>query len=732
MKDPATDPEPTGIFADLGRLVVRRRRRVLVLFVAGLIVAGGLGSQMFPALQSQGYDDPGSESAHALTLLEERFGVHDPVVVLAVETQNGIDADAAEATRLVADLGKVPGITSVVSYWTSGKPASLRGTDGKTGQVLAYSSPSATPAANSDIARTVDRDLGGAHGTLHVYVGGFANVGNSITDTITQDLAKAESIAIPISMLLLLVVFGSVVSSGLPFSVAAGAIIGSFAVIWGITTVTDVSIFALNLITGLGLGLGIDYALLVVNRYREELARGHTVEDAVVRTVASAGRTVAVSGVTVAVVLASLLFFPMYFLKSFGYAGIAVTLLAVLTTLTALPALLAVLGHRVDRFKVRRGTLAPSDEGAWATVAHAVMRRPWPVLIVVVAVLGIIAAPAFNVVFSQVDSRVLPASDPAAIASKVLLDRFAGEESSPINIVLPGGAAKTDEVAAYAAAISNLPGVARVTTPTAIVVRGAAAGANPQPQSYTAGQDVRLAAISGIGPRTTDGQDLIDRIRAVPAPVERFVGGVGASYTDSQNAMASSAPLALAWIAIATLIVLFLYTGSVLLPLKAVLLNVMSLGATLGALVWVFQEDNLRWLVGDFTNVGSIDTSMVALIAVVAFALSMDYEVFLLSRIKEEHDAGRDTTAAVAFGLQRSGRIITAAAVLLAVVFASFVSSGVTSIKQLGFGVAFAILLDATVVRGLLVPALMRLAGRWNWWAPAPLARLHRRIGLSD
>jgi RND superfamily putative drug exporter len=723
-----------GAFGRLGRLVVRRRRMVLVTFTAGLIAAGVFGSQVFSALQAAGYNDPSAESTRAATALVERFDAEGPALALAVEGRAGIDdpATATAAKALVGRLADEPGVTAAVSYWTSGKPAALKGEDGRTGQVLLYAAD-AGEAELMDLGHTVATEYGGAQDGLQVYVGGFAAVNDAITTNVTEDLGRAESIAIPLTVVLLIVVFGGLVAAGLPFLVAAGSILGAFAAVWAVTLFTDVSIFALNLITGLGLGLGIDYALLVVNRFREERKAGRSTEDAVVRTVATAGRTVAVSGATVAVVLGALLFFPQYFLRSFGYAGIAVTLLAVVTTITALPAVLAMLGHRVDRFRVRRGDLAPRDEGMWSRIARFVMRRPLPVLIGSVGLLAVLAAPALSVTFSQVDARALPADDPAARASAVLADRFAGQEATPIEVVLPGAAGDAAGVREYAGRLSGLPGVSRVTTPSDILARGATVAPNPQQDGYTAGSDVRVTVVADIGPFTPAGQDLVRAIRDVPAPVaDRMVGGASADYTDSQDAIAERGRWALLWVATATLVVLFLYTGSVLLPLKAVALNVLSLGATLGVLVWIFQEGNLQSVVGDFTVTNTIDTSMAVLIAVTAFALSMDYEVFLLSRIKEEHDAGRDTEEAVAFGLQRSGRIITAAALLLAVVFASFVSSGVTNIKQLGVGVAFAIVLDATLVRGLLVPAFMRLAGRWNWWAPRPLAALHRRIGLSE
>jgi putative drug exporter of the RND superfamily len=714
-------------------MVARRRRLVLALFALGLLVSGALGAQLFDRLQSQGFDDPGSESAAAAAALADDFGVSDPAAVLAVEIPAGVDDPAAaqEATTLVADLAAEADVTQVVSYWTSGRPDALRGDDERTAQVLVFSDADTAEAEEALAADLVEKYEGDRDG-LVVHVGGTAAVGNALNETITEDLARAESIAVPVTLVLLLLVFGSVVSAGLPFSVAGGAILGSFLAVWIVSLTTDVSVFALNLITGLGLGLGIDYALLVVNRFREELAAGRETEDAVGRTVVTAGRTVLVSGVTVAAVLGALLLFPQYFLRSFGYAGIAVTLIAVVTAVTALPALLAMLGPRVDRLRVRRGRLAPTDEGGWSRVARLVMRRPWPVLLGVLAMLGVLASPALSASFGQVDYRALPQDLPAAEASRILAERFDGQEATPVDVVV-AGASGPAEVSSYAVELSLLPDVTRVTTPTEVVVDGTPVAPNARPESFAAGDDVRLSVVADVEPTTSEGSDLVDQVRAVEAPgTDRLVGGAAAEFTDAQQAMVDTAPWVLAWVAVATLLVLFLYTGSVVLPVKAVLLNVASLGAMLGVLVWVFQDGNLSWLVGDFVLTGSLDTAMIVLIAIVAFALSMDYEVFLLSRTKEEHDAGRDNSTAVALGLQRSGRIITYAALLLSVVFASFVTSGVTNIKQLGFGVAFAILVDATVVRGLLVPAFMRLAGRWNWWAPAPLAALHRRIGLSD
>jgi RND superfamily putative drug exporter len=419
----------------------------------------------------------------------------------------------------------------------------------------------------------------------------------------------------------------------------------------------------------------------------------------------TAGKTVFYSGLTVLVTLMSLIFFPLPFLKSFGYAGVSVVALAVVAALCGLPPILALVGTKIDKGVIRRSAITPKEEGRWAQTARFVMRRPVSVTVLSLIVLGVLAAPLAGVKFSQTDSRTLPESNPAAIATAVQAERFPGQTGNPIEIIIPGGAAKSDEVNSYLTAVAKVEGVVLV---------------NP-PRAY--GEDLRVTAIHSMLPRTPEAQKLIHDLRDLTEPAGTIIGGVAADYTDSQDGIASTLPLAFGWIAISVLILLFLFTGSIILPIKAIILNVLSLAATMGVLTWVFIDGHLKWLVGDFTVTGSLDTSIVILIAVVVFGLSMDYEVFLLSRIREEHDAGKSNEDAVAIGLQRSARIITAAAVLLAVVFASFVLSGVTSIKSMGFGVALAVILDATIVRGLLVPALMRLFGERNWWAPKSMQR---------
>jgi RND superfamily putative drug exporter len=538
-----------------------------------------------------------------------------------------------------------------------------------------------------------------------VYASGGAVFANAINGRIQNDLKISEAISIPLTFLLLLFVFGAMAASAMPLLVGVTAILGTFLVMYLLTLVTDVSIFALNLTTGLGLGLGIDYALLMVNRFREELAKGLDNESAIVNTLRSAGKTVFYSGLTVVLTLISLTFFPQNFLKSMGYAGAAVVALAVLGALIPLPAILALLGTKINKGVVRKNAIVQKEDGRWARVARFVMRRPVSVVTASLAILFVMIAPITNIKFSQVDSGVLPKNDRAYIASQFIADEFPGQESNPIEIVFPNGASQTEEINSFMTRVAATPGIIRVGQPEVV------------------GASARVVAIHSMQPRTPEGEELILKLRDISAPEGTLIGGAAADYADTQSAISETLPAVIGWIMITVLLLLFAFTGSILLPIKAVILNFTSLAATMGILTWIFIDGNFKFLVGDFNETGSLDTNTMVLIAVVAFGLSMDYEVFLLSRIKEEHDAGKSNVDAVALGLQKSARIITAAAFILAVVFAAFVISGVTSIKMMGFGVAFAILLDATLIRAFLVPALMRLFGERNWWAPRSLKR---------
>ncbi|MBU3715463.1 MAG: MMPL family transporter [Candidatus Nanopelagicaceae bacterium] len=695
------------MFEKLGHSIARRSKAIFALSITAVLVFGTIGTQVFSRFDTGGYSDPNSDSAKVFEYLEDTFEVKDPAVVIALESSVGsVDSEAtvAAATSLEAELRAESSAENVISYWSAGRNPAFKSTDGTAAYIFIY--------LKSDDFTEID-SLGGYYQDKYegeyqdqrIRVSGGAVFANAINGRIQNDLKISEAISIPITFILLVLVFGALVASAMPLIIGVTAILGTFFGLYLLTQFTEVSVFALNLTTGLGLGLGIDYALLIVNRFREELRRGISREDAIVNTMRSAGKTVFYSGLTVVLTLISLTFFPMNFLKSMGYAGAIVVSLAVVGALVPLPALLMMLGEKVNKGVVRKNGLVPKEDGGWARVSRFVMKRPVPVVAFSLLLLGLMIAPLTNVKFSQVDMRVLPASDPAYQASAFIQEKFPGEESNPIEIVFPAGGSNLEAVNSYAESLGQISEIVRVSPPD------------------VKGESVRLVAIHSMAPRTPEAETLIREIRAINSPLEVLVGGVAADYTDTQEGIADTLPWVFLWVTITVLILLFLFTGSVLLPIKAILLNYISLAATMGVLTWVFIDGNLNFLTGDFINTGALDTSTVVLVAIVAFGLSMDYEVFLLSRIKEEHDAGRSNVDSVALGLQKSARIITAAAMILAVVFAAFIISGVTSIKSMGFGIAFAILLDATLIRAFLVPGLMRLFGDWNWWAPKALQR---------
>ena len=540
--------------------------------------------------------------------------------------------------------------------------------------------------------------------------------------------------------------FASAVAGILPLAVGGFAIIGTLLVLRVLAQVTDVSIYALNLTTALGLGLAIDYSLFIVSRYREELRAGRDPGDALIVTMRTAGRTVLFSAATVAVSLLALLVFPLYFLRSFGYAGIAVVALAAVGALVVLPALLAVLGRRVDRFRLpigRRATVREPGTGFWHRIATWVMRRPVPIALAVVAFLVLLGTPFLGVRFGLPDDRVLPSGAEGRQVADAIRGNFATDESSALSVVAPGigdPRAQLADIDGYAAALSRLDGVERVDALTGAYADGArlqgplpAVGAAiaPEARRFAAADGTWLSVVPSVEPFSEAGEELVAAVRDLPAPLGAQVTGPSAQLVDTKASLFGLLPVAAAIIAVVTFVLLFLMTGSVVIPAKALVLNLLSLTAVYGAMVWVFQDGNLAGVLG-FTPTGTIDTSMPVLLFCIAFGLSMDYEVFLLSRIKEEHDRTGDTVAAVAVGLERTGPIVTTAAALLAIVFVAFATSQVSFLKLFGIGTALAILVDATLIRALLVPAFMRVAGQANWWAPAPLRRLHARVGLAE
>jgi RND superfamily putative drug exporter len=714
----------------LGHLLVLRRRLVLGLTVLFVAIAGVFGGAVASKLKSGGFDDPHAEATKALEQVTEHFG-GKPDLVLLVRTPSGVDQ--AQATRdgvaLTQRAAADPNLTGVGSYWTLGKPAALRSTDGRSAMVLAK-----LRGGDKDVDRIV-KQYTGRSGSLQVSVGGVAVTFRQVGTTIQDDLAKAEAIAIPITLVLLVIVFGSLVAALLPLAIAAVAVLGSFLAITLITHVTDVSIFSLNLITAMGLGLAIDYALFMVSRFREEMRHGLDPQEAVQETLRTAGRTVVVSALTVALSLAALLVFPLYFLQSFAYAGIAVVVFAMLGAVVVLPPLLAVVGHNIDRWRLLKRPSPEEGSGFWHRIAELVMRRPGTVAVTVGGLMLALGLPFLSVSFGLPDDRVLPKDASAHVVANAMRTDFTDREADATIILLPKTSPTDPGLDAYAMRLSYVPNVSRVDTATGGYSNGRqvlpAGDASKRFASRSYG-GTWVSVVPKIEARSPVGQELAHAIRNVPAPGPRLVGGPSADLVDTEASISARTPLAAGLIVIATLVILFLFTGSVLIPVKAVLLNLLSLSATFGAMVYVFQEGHLQSIFGHFTITHTLDTTTPILMFCIAFGLSMDYEVFLLSRIREEWQATGDNRRAVALGLERTGRLVTAAAALIAVVFTATATSGVTFIRLFGVGMALAVVMDATLVRGALVPAFMRIAGKWNWWAPGPLVRLHERFGLSE
>ncbi|MFM2433878.1 MAG: hypothetical protein RI974_618 [Actinomycetota bacterium] len=716
----------------LAKLVTTRSKTVLYGFIALIALSTIFGIQSFGALKGGGYEDPTSDSARVTTLLSTEFKIDQPELVAILDFGRSADDPLSQtvATAFTDRLKEYSAVDEVSSYYTNGRAASLKSIDG----TAVYFFVNLDDKVNqAKVATEMQDEFGGGFNEASVYLAGMVAVTSELNAMISSDLALAETIALPIMLVLMIFVFGSLVAAGLPLMVGALSIIGSFFFVWVATLFTDTSVFSANLITGLGLGLGIDYALLMVNRFREERQAGSNVSEAVEKMVLTAGRTVLFSGMTVAIVLGSMAIFPQYFLKSMAYAGVAVVGLSLASALFALPAALNLLGDRVNKFTLYKGALKHQDEGIWADIARSVMQKPIRVLLVSVLALGSLVALGNGVQFGQVDDRILPRDNRVVAASNIIRERFEGREANPVEVLAKG--ANDDQVVEYAKALSADDSIKSVRTSEGYFENGEQiAPANPfDPTKYAAGDYRRIVAIHDVESRGTSGLELTDRLRAIDtAGIDQvLIGGGAAVYTDSQKGIEHNLPTVLLWIVLSTLVLLFLFTGSFILPIKAVLLNFLSLGATIGFLSWVFIGGHLQFLLGDFQVTGTIDTSSLVLIAVITFGLSMDYELFLLSRIKEQHDAGLSTTESVAMGLQKSGRIITAAALVLAVSFFAFVTSGVSVMKMMGLGIAFAVLLDATIIRALLVPALMRLFGNLNWWAPKWAKKIYRKIGLE-
>ncbi len=671
----------------LARLAFRRARWILAATAAFAALAGTLGGPVAGLMKTSpgaNFRDPASESVEASNRLERWTGV-DPDVGLVARVE------PAQRARVERELRADPAV------------ALVRPLDGR--YLVAFFRPVGAEARKDGAERLLDR-LEGEPGVL---LGGAAVAGSQISEIVQRDLFRAELIAFPLLLLLSFWVFRGLVAALLPPLVGAVSVAGTLLALRAVVEVTELSIFALNLVTGLGLGLAIDYSLLVVSRYREELERHGPGLEALRRTLATAGRTILFSALTVSAALAALLVFPQRFLYSMGIGGLLTPLLAAATALVALPAALALLGRRVNALAPARWQ-RPPPTGGWERLARFVMRRPLLVAATAAALLVAIGSPFLGIRFTGVDASVLPPETSARQVSDAVARDFDPSRTSPVYIAAEGATAA--EIEAYA---ERLRGLAPLVLP---------------PEPLGEGR-WRLQLHSGAKALDDRSRELVREVRLLEQPFDAAVGGAAASFEDQQSSLKAHLPWALALIAATTFGLLFLMTGSLLLPLKALLMNALTLAAAFGLLVLVFQDGRLEGLLG-YTSQGALESTQPILLFAVAFGLSTDYGVFLLSRIKEHHDRGEPTGDAVAHGLERTGRIVTAAALLFCVAIGTFATSRIVFIKELALGMGAAVALDASIVRAFLVPSLMALLGRWNWWAPGPLRRLHARLGLGE
>jgi RND superfamily putative drug exporter len=707
------------VFHWLGRIAAKFRW-LIVSIGAAVMVAGVLwGAGVFNVLSSGGFDDPNSESSRAATQITAQLGQQnvDLVVLYSDAGANVNDPPVKDPiVATAASLRENPEIAKVLTYYDTGAPSlvSRDGHETYAAITLTAQGDDAKKAAYEKIKSDLN-----APG-LTTQVGGLVAF-NSDGDTLTKkDVTHGEMLAMPLVLILLLFVFRGLVAAAMPLLIGILAILGAFTATRVIAEFTNVSTFAANTITLLGLGMAIDYSLFIVSRFREEMEGGLEPPEAIARTLSTAGRTVVISGITIALALASLLIFPQVFLRSMGLGGIAAVLVAMIGAVTVLPALLVILGPRINALRIplprRRSATATAgdpDNGAWGRLAHSVMRRPVIFIVGVLIVLGVLATPLLQAKFAGADERILPADTTSRIVSQRIAADFQGGSAAPIETLVQGASA--DQVQSLVTSIKTIPSV---TSAQVVASKGDAALVDVD---YSDGR---------TGTRT---YNAVGAIRALPVPagVTVLVGGQSASDVDLLASLGRKLPWMAAIMAGVTLILLFLAFGSILLPIKAVVMNLLSIAASFGVVVWIFQEGHMSGLLG-FTSTGFLQPNIPIMVLAILFGLSTDYEVFLLSRIREAWAATGDPKQAIATGLERTGRIITAAALLLIVVVAGFATGGVAFAKLIGIGMVTAIFVDATLVRALLVPAVMRLLGRASWWLPAPLARFHRRFGIVE
>jgi RND superfamily putative drug exporter len=704
------------MFAKLASFLHANGRRVLIVAVLGAVVAGVFGVGVAKHMSPYGANDPATQSVQATNRFEAAAGRQIDAGVVALVDSGNLRGAAARARvdRVAASL-RAPDVARVLSFYDTHN-AAMVSRDRRSTYVLAYFKPLSDSRLKDD-AQAIENRF---KGQRDVQLGGDQIANAQVNTQVGHDLEHGELLAFPFIFLLSLLFFRSGVAAFLPPLLGGLSIIVTFFALRIVASFVDLSVFALNFVTGMGLGLAIDYSLFMVSRYREESAKQGFGLEALRTTLQTAGRTILFSSLTVAAAVASLAIFPQRFLYSMGIAGAIVVLLAAALALVVLPAILAVLGPRVNALAPKRLARAadrearPAEAGFWYRLSRFVMRRSGRVAIVSAAVLIAVGIPFAGIKFIPVTASVIPQSLSARQVDDTLNRDFPPNRTEPLQVVV-GAPARSRQVAALRARLSHLPDVAAV--------------APAQPAGTGRVSLVSVAPIaSPLSDRT---RQLVHRIRALSEPYYLGVAGQTASFVDLEHSLGSHLPAVLAVVVGATLLILFLMTGSVVLPIKAVLMNTLGLSAMFGVLVWIFQHGHLQGLLS-FTSLGAIDATQPIFLFAVGFGLATDYGVFLLSRIKEARDAGLSNTDAVALGLERTGRIVTAAAALFAVALGAFATSSIVFIKELGLGAALTVVIDASIIRALLVPSLMKLLGDWNWWAPAPLRRLHERIGLRE
>jgi RND superfamily putative drug exporter len=674
----------------LSSIAIRAPRRVVAGWLAVLLLGVGAAGVLFSTLDADLDGAPSFESEQ----VRRQLARLDPGGVEVVAVVDGAAVDPAVT-------GRIDGLDGVATV------ASLPSEDGRATAIAVELDPGLSDGAEESLVDAVTAELR-AIDAPEVLVGGEDLLDDEVSELSERDAQRAEMLSLPVALVVMAVVFGGVLAAGVPLAVALSGVGATLLALGGLATLTDVSLYAVNVTMMLGIGLGIDYGLLIISRFREERGAGLEVQAAVRRTMATAGRTVAFSAATVAVALASLTVFPDPTIRSLALAGVGVVLTTTAAALTLLPALLTWCGPRLS------ARPPASSHGAFARLAVLVQRRAVAVVAVVGVGLVLLGTPFLHARFDDTGVKSLPRSSETRRLAETIDARFPGITAEPVVVVAETGSGDP-ALAAWQADVEALPGVV-----------GAAV------VDDLGGSDLTVVEVRAAGP--TNGrpsQAVVGAVRDLAAPFPVAVGGDPAEIVDFRESISGRLPLVVAILVTATLGLLFLMTGSVVVPLKALVMNVLSLGGTFGALVWVFQDGHLSGPLG-FDAPGSLDLVMPVIVFVFAFGLSMDYEVFLLSRIREVWEETGDNDLAVAQGLQRSGRIITSAALLMVIVFAGFATGEIVAMKQLGIGLALAVVVDATVVRCLLVPATMKLMGRWNWWAPGPLARLHGRIGLAE